>query len=60
MKHRRAYTAIGILVGLAAAAAAIWHFVWLKPYSVTATELQARYAYKEALLNFKWVAGHED
>ena len=47
MKHKRAYLAIGILMGLAAAAAAIWHFVWLKPYSVTATELQARYAYKE-------------
>jgi hypothetical protein len=36
-------------MGLAAAAAAIWHFVWLKPYSVTPTELQARYAYKEEL-----------
>jgi dienelactone hydrolase len=47
MKYRRAYAAIGILMGLAAAAAAIWHFVWLKPYSVTAAELQARYAYKE-------------
>ena len=47
MKHKRAYLAIAILMGLAAAAAAIWHFVWLKPYSVTATELQARYAYKE-------------
>lgn len=49
MKHRRATIAIGILIGLAATAAAIWHFVWLKPYSVTATELQARYAYKTAL-----------
>lgn len=47
MKKRRAYIASGILVGLAAAAAAIWHFVWLKPYSVTPAELQARYAYKE-------------
>lgn len=49
MKHRRAYIAIGILLGLAGIAAAIWHFVWLKPYTVTPTELQARYAYKEAL-----------
>jgi len=49
MKHSRATTAIGILMGLAAAAAAIWHFVWLKPYSFTAAELQARYAYKEEL-----------
>jgi len=49
MKHKRAYTAIGILIGLAATAAAIWHFVWLKPYSVTGAELQARYAYKEEL-----------
>ena len=49
MKHRRATIAIGILIGLAAVAAAIWHFVWLKPYSVTAKELQARYAYKQEL-----------
>jgi len=49
MKHKRAYLAIGIFLSFAAAAAAIWHFVWLKPYSVTATELQARYAYKEEL-----------
>ncbi len=49
MKHKRAYIAIGILMGLAATAAAIWHFAWLKPYSVTSTELQARYAYKEEL-----------
>jgi dienelactone hydrolase len=41
--------AIGVLVGLAAVGAAIWHFVWLKPYSITAAELQARYAYKEEL-----------
>lgn len=51
MKHRRAFTAIGVTMGLAAAAAAaIWHFVWLKPYSITPTELQARYAYKEAFV----------
>jgi dienelactone hydrolase len=50
MKHRRAYAVIGTVVGLAAVAAAIWHFVWLKPYSVTAAELQARYAYKEELV----------
>lgn len=50
MKHRRAYMAIGILMALAAAAAAIWHFVWLKPYSLTAAELEARYAYQEALI----------
>lgn len=49
MKHKRAYIAIGILIGLGAVAGAIWHFVWLKPYSVTGTELQARYAYKEEL-----------
>ncbi len=49
MKHKRAYMAIGILLGLVGVAAAIWHFVWLKPYSVTPAELQARYAYKEAL-----------
>lgn len=50
MNYRRAYTAIAIFIGLAAAAAAaIWHFVWLKPYSVTAAELQARYAYKAGL-----------
>lgn len=49
MKFRRAYTVIGILMGVAAvAAAAIWHFVWLKPYSVTPAELQARYAHKAA------------
>ncbi len=47
MKHGRAYAAVGVLVGLAAAAGAIWHFVWLKPYGVTAAELQARYAYRE-------------
>ena len=45
MKQRHVYQAIGSLIGLAAAAAAIWHFVWLKPYSITSTELQARYAY---------------
>lgn len=49
MKHRRAFKVIGILMGLAvAAAAAGWHFVWLKPYSLTPAELHARYAYKEA------------
>jgi dienelactone hydrolase len=48
MKRRHAYLAIGTLIGLAAIAAAIWHFVWLKPYSVTPAELQARYAYKQA------------
>ncbi len=47
MKHKRAYVAIGVLVGLAAVAAGIWHFIWLKPYSITPAELQARYAYKE-------------
>ena len=47
MNRRRTFMAIGILVGLAAIAAAIWHFVWLKPYEVTAAELQARYAYKQ-------------
>lgn len=51
MKTRRAYMAITLLIGLAAAAvAALWHFVWLKPYSVTAAELRARYAYKAALV----------
>ncbi len=50
MKHKRAFTVVGVLIGLAAAAAAaIWHFVWLKPYSITPAELQARYAYKEEL-----------
>ena len=49
MKQRHEYQAIGSLIGLAATAAAIWHFVWLKPYSFTAAELQARYAYKEEL-----------
>ncbi len=49
MKHPRAFKAIALILGLAAAAAAaIWHFVWLKPYSITPAELQARYAYKEA------------
>ncbi|MCU0768664.1 MAG: dienelactone hydrolase family protein [Burkholderiaceae bacterium] len=49
VKHKRTLIVIGILIGLAAAAAAaIWHFVWLKPYSITPIELQARYAYKEA------------
>ncbi len=49
MKHKRAFTVVGIFMGLAAAvAAAIWHFVWLKPYSITPSELQARYAYKAA------------
>lgn len=46
MKPRTATTVIGILLALAGAAAAIWHFVWLKPYSVTSADLQARYAYK--------------
>jgi dienelactone hydrolase len=55
MKRRRAYTVIAILIGLAASAAAIWHFVWLKPYSVTPAELQARYAYKE---EFDTAEGH--
>lgn len=50
MRHARTYLTIGILAGLAASAAAIWHFVWLKPYSVTAAELQARYAYKEEFI----------
>lgn len=50
MKHRKAFTAVAIVLGLAAAAAAaIWHFVWLKPYSVSTAELQARYAYKEEI-----------
>ena len=48
MKHKRTFIGIGILTGLAAAAAAIWHLVWLKPYSVSAAELQARYAYRQA------------
>lgn len=47
MKHKRAVLATAILMGLAGVAAAIWHFVWLKPYSFTATELQARYVYRE-------------
>ena len=47
MKRRHAYLTIGILIGLTALAAAIWHFVWLKPYSISPTELQSRYAYKE-------------
>ncbi len=45
MKRRHTFQAIAVLMGLAAAAAAIWHFVWLKPYSITSAELQARYAY---------------
>lgn len=47
MKLKRAHVAIGVLLGLAAIAAGLWHFVWLKPYSVTPAELQARYAYRE-------------
>ncbi len=47
MKRKHVYLSIGILFGLTALAAAIWHFVWLKPYSTTPAELQARYAYKE-------------
>lgn len=50
MKRRHLLTALGILAALAAAAAAIWHFVWLKPYTVSPVELQARYAYKEAAI----------
>ena len=46
MERRHAYTAIGLVIGLAALAAAVWHFVWLKPYDVTPADLQARYAYK--------------
>lgn len=50
MKPPRAITVIALLLGLAAVAAAvIWHFVWLKPYDVTADELKARYAYKGEL-----------
>ncbi len=45
MKQRRAYMTIAVLMGLAAAAAGFWHFLWLKPYSITSAELQARYAY---------------
>lgn len=48
MKYRRAYAAIGILMGLAAVVAAIWHFFWLKPYVVITTDLHARYAHKPA------------
>lgn len=49
MKPTRIFTVIGILTGLAAAvAAAVWHFVWLKPYDIGPTELQARYAHREA------------
>lgn len=48
MNKRLVFTGIAILGVLAATAAAIWHFLWLKPYPVTAAELQARYAYKES------------
>ncbi len=50
MKHRRTLIAIGLLLAvLAAAAAAIWHFVWLKPYDITPDELRDRYAYRAEL-----------
>ena len=50
MKHRRNLIAIGLLLAvLAAAAAAIWHFVWLKPYDITPDELRDRYAYRAEL-----------
>jgi dienelactone hydrolase len=51
MKLKRTWTAVAVLLVLAAAAtaAAIWHFVWLKPYSVTPADLHARYAYKQEL-----------
>lgn len=55
MKHKKARIAIGILIILAAIAAGIWHFLWLKPYNVTPAELQSRYAYKE---EFTPGAGH--
>jgi len=48
MKYKRTCTVIGILVALAATAAAIWHFVWLKPYDISPAELRDRYAYKQA------------
>ncbi len=47
MKHRRKTIAIATLLGLAAAAAAIWHFVWLKPYPVDAAEFRELYAHRE-------------
>lgn len=46
LPHPRATAAIALLLGLAAAAAGVWHFLWLKPYPITPDELQARYAYK--------------
>jgi dienelactone hydrolase len=50
MTRRRALVAIGITLALVAAlGAGIWHFLWLKPYTVTPAELQARYAYKPQL-----------
>jgi dienelactone hydrolase len=50
MKRKHAYLALGVLISLGAVAAAIWHFVWLKPYSITPAELQARYAYKKEFM----------
>jgi dienelactone hydrolase len=47
VKRKALTITLAVLVGLAAAGAAVWHFLWLKPYSVTPEELQIRYAYRE-------------
>lgn len=47
MKRKALTITLAVLFGLAAAAAAVWHFLWLKPYSISPEELKARYAYRE-------------
>jgi dienelactone hydrolase len=51
MKLKRTYKVMALVLGVLGvlAAAGIWHFVWLKPYSVTPAELQTRYAHKPQL-----------
>lgn len=49
LRRKHAIAFLAVLAAFAALAAAVWHFLWLKPYSVTPEELQARYAYREAV-----------
>ena len=48
---RKAHRAIAVAIAVSlAAAAAIWHFVWLKPYALDAADLQERYAHQPAFM----------
>lgn len=49
MRHKRLVGTVAALLGLAAVAGGIWHFLWLKPYDVSEAELQSRYAHRESV-----------